>query len=797
MPKPTFARDKIHTASQANLIQPLTSFIGRKKELAQVRQLLTQARLLTLTGVGGCGKTRLARQVAMELAAGRSFEGGVWFVELAALNDPALVAQEVAQTLGIREMFDQSAIASLIDHLADRQLLLLLDNCEHLLAACAELAENLLLASPKLQILATSREPLGIPGETSVLVPSLSLPQPVQASLPTDLTNYDAPALFLDRARSVLPSFVPTEQNMAAIIQVCRRLDGIPLAIELGAARVNVLTVEQIAARLDDRFNLLTSSNRTAVLPRHQTLRETIDWSYQLLSEEERTLFRRLAVFAGGFTLDAVEAICTGAGLQQNEILDTLARLVSKSLVVADILEQREARYHLLETIRQYALDLLRESGEENKLRDRHLAWFRALAEKLKAQWRGPRQKELFDQLEIEHDNLRAALEWSKSEFGSVEAGLLLGSALWRFWEIQNHLREGLEHLTDLLALPQAQAHTAARAKALYGAGYLALMQGLARDYTASESLLNESLAIARERNEPQLIATAIYGLGVVARFRGDHERAEELLQESLRSFRQFENRVGTYISLYNLAEAATTRGDLERAKALHEESLALKRAQNDEWSVANSLMSLATIARLQNNTSRAMDLIQESLTLFLKIGDTANIAFCLREISALASLQGHSQFAVQLYAFADTSLDALGYPSGHAYREQSEHPLASVQARMGESRFHAAWESGRSLTLDQAIEQARGLGSLPQHKSDSQAFTAPHDKDQGLIVSLNERELEVLRLIADGLSNQEIAARLVIALSTVKWHINNLFGKLGVRSRTQAIAQAKELGLL
>lgn len=788
---------KAPIASQTNVIQPLTSFIGRKKELAQIHRLLTQTRLLTLTGVGGCGKTRLARQVASEIASAHSFEDGIWFVELAPLNDPALVPQEVAQTLGIREVFEQSAIGSLIEHLTGKRLFIVLDNCEHLLAACAELVQNLLLASPQLRILATSRESLGVPGETTFLVPSLSLPEAVHSLSSSDLTEYDAPALFVERAQSVLPAFTPTKQNASAILQICRRLDGIPLAIELAAARANILTAEQIAARLDDRFNLLTASNRATVLPRHQTLRETIDWSYQLLSEEERILFRRLAMFAGGFTLDAVETICTGDGLQQNEILDTLARLVSKSLVVADILEQREARYHLLETIRQYALDLLRESGEENKLRDRHLAWFRALAEKLKAQWRGPRQKELFDQLETEHDNLRAALEWSKSGFGSVEAGLLLGSALWRFWEIQNHLREGFEHLTGLLALPQAQAHTAARAKALYGAGYLAMMQGLARDYTVSEAYLNESLTIARELNEPQLIATAIYGLGVAARFRGDLERAEELLQESLGSFRQFGDRVGTYISLYNLAEAATTRGDLERAEALHEESLALKRAQNDEWSVANSLMSLATIARLQNDTSRAMGLIQESLTLFLKIGDTANIAFCLREISALASLQGHSQSAVQLYAFADTLLEALGYPSGHAYREQSEHPLAALHARMGKARFNGAWESGRSLTLDQAIEQARGLDSSLLHKADSQTVNVPGDKNQTLIVSLNERELEVLRLIAEGFSNQEIAERLVIALSTVKWHINNLFGKLGVRSRTQAVAQAREMGLL
>jgi non-specific serine/threonine protein kinase len=774
----------------------LSSFIGRKKELTQVHQLLAQTRLLTLTGVGGCGKTRLAQQVATELASNRLFDDGVWLVELAPLNDPALVPQTVAQTLGIREIFEQSVIASLVDTLADRQLLLLLDNCEHLLLSCAQLAEKLLLASPQLQILATSREPLGLAGETTFLVPSLSLPDFAHPPPGSNLAEYDAPALFVERARSVLPTFTLTEQNTAAIIQVCQRLDGIPLAIELAAARVNVLAVEQIAARLDDRFTLLTANNRTAVLPRHQTLRATIDWSYDLLSEKERTLFRRLAVFAGGFRLEAVETICAGDDLEQNEILDGLARLVSKSLVVAEILEQRQARYHLLETIRQYAFNLLRESGEENKLRDRHLDWYLVLAEGSKAQWRGPKQKEVFDQLEIEHDNLRAALEWSRLESGSAEAGLRLGSALWRFWEIQDHLREGRQHLADLLTLPEVQAHTAARAKALYGAGYLAMAQGMENDYTISETLLEESLAIARELGEPQLIATAIYGLGVVARFRGDNERAVEQLEQSLTLFRQLDDRVGEYISLYNLAEVAISRKDYEQALTFHEESLTLKRAQGDEWSIANSLMSLATLARLQSNYPRAMDLIQESLALFQKIEDTANIAFCLREFSALASIQGQSQSAVQLYAAADTLLEALGYPSGHAYRAESANPLAAVRLRMGEARFNAAQEKGRALTMDQTIKQALRLASEPEYKVELPS-TARDAKDQSLLEPLNERELEVLHLIAEGLSNKKIAERLVIALSTVKWHINNLFGKLGVHSRTQAVAQAKELGLL
>ena len=792
MNKQPFARNKVQNPSPTNLVHDLNSFIGRKKELAQVHQLLMQTRLLTLIGVGGCGKTRLARQVAMELVSTHSFDDGVWWVELASLNDPGLIIQAVAQALGVRETFDQPELESLIDYLTERQLLLVLDNCEHLLSACLPLAAKLLLASPHLKILATSREPLGLAGETAFLVPSLSLPESSHALLSSDFHGYDAPALFFERAKSVLPTFTPTEQNIPAILRVCQRLDGIPLAIELAAARVNVLTVEQIAERLADRFTLLTASNRTAVLPRHQTLQATIDWSYDLLSEKERILFRRLAVFCGGFTLAAAEAICPGNGLEHSEILDELSRLVGKSLVVAEVFRGRQARYHTLEMIRHYALNLWRESGEGHALRDRHCDWFLVLAEAARAQWRGPRQKEVFDRLETEHDNLRAALEWSKRDLGPTPRTLRFGSALWRFWEIHGHLREGLQYLAEVLALPNSQTRNAARAKALYGAGYLSMMQGTEKSFASSETFMSESLAIAQELEDPQLIAFGVYGLGILRRYCGDHEGAVKQLEESLRLFRQLGDRVGTYISLYNLAEAATALGEYEQAQRLHEESLGLKRAQEDEWSVANSLMSLAVLARLQDNHPQAIERLLEGLALFQKIGDMTNVAFSLLEFSILAAHQGHLQLAVQIYAAADKLLEDLGYPRDHAYRAESERQLEIIRSRIGEVQFNTMRERGRLLTWDQAIQQVEGFSSAERHAS-SQTSNA----EQTLVIPLNEREIEVLHLIAEGLSNHEIAERLVIALSTVKWHINNLFGKLGVHSRTQAVAQAKELGLL
>lgn len=323
------------------------------------------------------------------------------------------------------------------------------------------------------------------------------------------------------------------------------------------------------------------------------------------------------------------------------------------------------------------------------------------------------------------------------------------------------------------------------------------MMQGMEKNFTTSEALMNESMTIARELDEPQLIANGIYGLGILARYRGDHTRAVHQLEESLALFRQLGNHVGTYISLFNLAEAATARGDYEQAQKLHEESLTLKREQGDEWSIANSLISLAILARLQENYSRAIDLLQEALALFRKIGDTINVAFCILEFSTIATIQGQSQLAVRLYAVADLLLDGLGYPSHHAYRAESERQIATVRLRMGEDRYKAALKTGRGLPFDQAIEQVRELGSLLENETDLHTNRAFGNKNEVLLVLLNERELEVLRLIAEGLSNNEIAERLVIALSTVKWHINNLFGKLGVHSRTQAVAQAKELGLL
>ncbi|SRR5579884_626936 len=475
-----------------NLPVQLSSFIGREKQIVEVQALLARARLLTLTGSGGTGKSRLSLQVAADLV--ETYRDGVWLVELAAVSDAALVVQAVASVVNVREEPGKPLLQSLVEGLRGKQLLLVLDNCEHVLEAAASLAEGVLKQCPEVKILASSREGLGLSGEQTYRVPSLGLPpDPGQRRTVglEDVIGSESVRLFAERAALVRPDFTLTPGNAPTLARLCHRLDGIPLALELAAARVRALPVEQIEARLQDRFRLLTGGSRTA-LPRQQTLRALIDWSYDLLSETERTLLRRLSVFMGGWTLEAAEAICAGEGIEEWEVLDLLTSLVDKSLVVYEGPEP-STRYRLLETIRQYARDRLYEAGDGALYRDRHRDWFLSLAEQAEPQLQGPEQALWLERLETEHDNLRAALEWSLAADGSAEAGLRLVGALWRFWEMRGYLTEGRAHLADALSHAQTQERTQERARALTGAGNLAWHQS---DYEAARTLHEQSLAI-------------------------------------------------------------------------------------------------------------------------------------------------------------------------------------------------------------------------------------------------------------------------------------------------------------
>jgi predicted ATPase/class 3 adenylate cyclase len=752
-----------------NLPRQLTTFIGREPQMAEVKQLLATTSLLTLTGSGGCGKTRLALQVAAELL--EEYADGVWLVELAALADPALLPQTVAAALGLREEPNRPLTATLVDYLRPKSLLLVLDNCEHLLTACAQLADTLLRAAPHLRVLASSREGLGIAGELTYRVPSLSLPDPRSLPPVERLAEYEAVSLFLDRARFSRPGFSLTPQNAAAVAQICQRLDGIPLAIELAAARVRALPVEQIAARLDDRFRLLTGGSRTA-LPRQQTLRALIDWSYNLLSEGEQTLLRRLSVFSGGWTLGGAEAVGAGAVVAAWEVLDLLTSLVDKSLVAYD--EQGgEGRYRLLETVRQYARDRLLEAGEAAAVRTRHLEFFLNWAEQ------GPGH----ERLEAEHDNLRAALGWSGAQ-GQGEAGLRLGGALWGFWEMRGYWREAREYVAGLLALPGAEARTAARALALQRGGWLAWRQG---DYGTARALLEESLAISREHGDKRDIAKSLTGLGNVAHDQGDYGTAQALLEESLTIFREIGDKWSIARSLASLGRVAGDQGDYGTARALIEESLAIFRESGDKagiswsllglgsvalsqgdsgaarvlleeslaifrerghklgiaWSltilgnvarnegdagaaralfeeslaifrevwdkqgIAKSLCGLGIVVRDQGDLGAARVLIEESLVIFRELGDKEGIAYNLEGLAAVAVAQAQSERAACLFGAAEALREAMGAPLPPAHRAAHDRSVAAVRAALREEAFTAAWAAGRAMPLAQAIEYA------------------------------------------------------------------------------------------
>jgi len=658
-----------------NLPSQLTSFIGRETEMAEVKRLLApasrdartmegtglRARQVTLTGVGGTGKTRLALAVAADMLV--VFPDGVWLIELASVSNPALVPQTVAAPLGMREEPGRPLLATLMSYLRVKNLLLILDNCEHLIEACAQLAEILLRDCPDVKILATSRQPLCIAGEICYQVPSLSLPDADQMSAVVTLKESEAVRLFVDRAETSLPGFVVTDRNAPAVVQVCRRLDGIPLAIELAAARVKMLKVEQIVSRLDDRFRLLTGGSRAA-LPRHQTLSALIDWSYDLLSESECVLLRRLSVFRGGWTLEAAEKVTSDQPevpsdrplvtrhppLGTSDVLDVLTQLVNKSLVVAAREQGEVARYRMLETIREYAWEKLVEAGEPELVQKRHLSFFLKLAEEAEPKLHSTEQMAWLDRLESEHDNLRAALEWSQANGESEEKRLRLAGALFWFWYIRNYVSEGRSWLEEALARGSASDRTLARANALYAAGGLGYKQV---DFRARVQL-EESIAILRDAGPlgRRGLAYALMMLGALAQYYGDIAQLSHF-QESMVSFRELDDKWGLALTL-NWTGAATdpTHPDnysagpgLSRqgsdlvievlsgataARPLYEESLSLLRELGDRWAQTMPLGSLGNSAFCQGEGARGRALFEENLAIQREFGDKLGVAWSL-----------------------------------------------------------------------------------------------------------------------------------------------------------------------
>jgi predicted ATPase/DNA-binding CsgD family transcriptional regulator len=743
--------------------------------------LLENNRLLTLTGSGGCGKSRLALAAARELV--ERFEDGVWMVELASLAEPSLMPQAVAFTLGVRERPGSSLTRALSDYLRTRNLLLILDNCEHLIEACAELAKALLHSCPGLRVLTTSREALGITGEIAWPVPSLSLPDLRRLPDLETLPRYESARLFVERTAAVRPDFTFTEQNAPAVAQVCYRLDGIPLAIEPAAARTKMLSVEEISARLSDSFRLLATGSRTAT-PRQRTMHATMDWSHELLGQKERVLFRRLSVFAGSFTLEAAESICAGEQLHRDEVLELLSQLVDKSLVVA---QERDgtARYRLLETIRQYGRERLEEAGEAAQVREQHAGYYLAVAEEAEPELKGDRQVKWLERLETEHGDLRVAMAWLL-ERGEPESAARLGWALWLFWGIRTHLAEGRRSMERALSARGSVGMTAsARARALFVAGMMANYQG---DHLSAEPLVQESLGLFKELGDKVGTAYALSNAGYVALGQGRYGQAIAVIEEAADLFLEEGEKWGAAIELGFLAVAWRNRGDHKRAKRLAERALAISREIGERQASTSALYTLAILARTEGKDEHARNLFEEGLRLSAELGNEADVAHCLEGLASMYGAEGKIVRAARLWGAEEALLEKLEdavytyLPDRALHRSQ----VAAARSQVDEAAWTAAWTEGRAMSLEQAVSYA-----LEQEPASDPAAPEPH------LAGLSAREVDVLRLVATGLTNAEVADRLFLSSRTVDWHMGSIYRKLEIHSRAEATRFAAEHGFL
>ena len=773
-----------------NLPVRRTSFVGRDRELVGLKRALAMTRLLTLTGAGGCGKTRLALEAAGELVG--AYPDGVWLVELAEFSDPALVVQRVAETLGVREQPGRPLAATLADALRTKDLLLVLDNCEHLIEASAHLADALLGGCTGLRILATSREALNVPGEVVWRVRPLPTPPPEASPTVEELSTCESVRLFLDRARSRLPDFGLTPHNARAVATICRELDGIPLAIELSTARMGALAVEQVAERLEDSLGLLTGGNRTAE-PRQRTLRATLDWSHDLLSGPERTLFGRLSVFAGGFTLEAAERVGAGGDIGDGEVLDLLSRLVDKSLVLAGG-GAGPARYTMLEPVRQYGAERLAAGGEAEEVRRRHASWFFGLAQEVEPWLRGARREVWLERLESEYGNLRAALAWAL-ERGEADLGLWFGGALAEFWYMGGNLGEARRWLETALQNSGEGPPTPARTVALLRAGWIAWEQG---DYEGSSALSGEALALARVAGDEACACAALSSLGWVALLRRDLGRASALAGEALTLGRALDDAGGIARALLVLGLAAVVRRDPERATALHEESLALSLQAGDSLAAALSLGMGALAALLRGDQGRAEKLCEEGFHQAPQPGVTNVAAFLVQASAAVASAQGRPARAARLWGAAESLRESIGANLSPA--EAHAHAPYVEAARTGLDP--AAWEEaraeGRAMTAEEAVAYAlaRGeeQGRARAHRASVSEEPSPAGRPGG---ALTQREREVALLLAGGLTNRQIAGELTISERTVTTHVERILRKLGATSRSQVAARMVRQRLL
>ena len=776
-----------------NLQTQPTPLLGREREVEQVCAKLRRedVRLLTLTGPGGTGKTRLALQVAADLL--DDYKDGVYFVALAPLSDPALVVSTIAQTLGVKESGGRSIMQSLLDYLREKALLLALDNFEQVTAAAPQVAE-LLANSPRLKILATSRIPLHLRGEHEFAVPPLALPDIGHLPALESLSQYAAVELFIERAQAVKAGFSVDNENAPAVAAICVRLDGLPLAIELAAARIKLLAPQAMLRRLEDPLKFLTGGARDLSV-RQQTLRGAIAWSYDLLDENEKRLFRRLAVFVGGFTLEAAAAVCDTNGDLQLDVFEGIAALVDESLLRQESSHDGEPRLFMLETIREYALERLIESGEKEESQRHHLEFFLAFAERGEIELRGAQQLKWLDRLEIEHDNLRAALDWSTQTGGEVQLGLRLGGALSRFWNIRGHFTEGREWLTRLLGLPGASARTAGRAKALCGAGSLLVYlnqieaqrfslrclgesvaiwreledkRGLALSLVylahvtyrqghrpAARALTDESIALSEEGDDKWVSALSMHHLGVIMCWRGDFIRARSIGEKCIAVYRELGDRAELSLALDLLAWITFTEGNPINARRLMEESIALHRELGDDWWTADGLRDLASMAFRQGDYTSARPFCEEDLAIHRKLGNKADIALSLFRLAEYTRYAGDETRALTLY---DQCLLM-------ARESRNQEMVAELLYRVGRvalhqceyAKAHALYKESLAILLELDFKflipwTLKGLGDLARCHGD-EAKARDFD-DQSLAAARASENEEVMIVFLRDLGN-------------------------------------------
>jgi predicted ATPase/DNA-binding CsgD family transcriptional regulator len=736
--------------------------------MAEARRLLAGVRLLTLTGVGGVGKTRLALRMAGDLR--RAFPDGVWLVEFAELEDGEPLAEKVGAVFGVESKAGESLIDELTDFLADKQMLLVLDNCEHLLDDCAALTGRLLSASQGMRVLCTSRQALGITGEYSYPVPSLELPEVIRSGAVPVLDQYDAVGLFVERATAVLPGFAVTSENCDAVVRVCQQLDGIPLAIELAAARLRAFSVEQILDRLGDRYRLLTAGNRIA-LPRQRTLRALIDWSFGLCDDGECVLWARLSVFAGGFDLAGVEAVC-GDGFSADEVFELVAGLVDKSVVIRTD-SGGGVRYRMLETIRQYGRDRLIEAGGEDELRRRHRDWFLAVVQQAEAGWSGPEQVAWGDRMRVENGNLRLALDFCVTEPGESE----FAAALCDHRRAFSSLGEARRWLDRVLTLTDEP--TLGRAKALATTIWIALLQG---DKGAARALLAQCRSVAGKLGSPVASARVLQFSGLAAVFDGDLNPGIELLRAASERFLSQRDRNGTHLAYGQMTMAMALAGHPEAAWHI-DVCLAAIKPETSPEPYAFVLWYRAIHQWREGELAKAAGSIVESLRILPARGDRLLAAYSLETLAWVTAGQGAFDTSARLLGAAESARRAMGCTIGglgHLYGPHRECEGA-VLLKLGGSAFISAYQRGVALSTEEAIALVFGAqtgSSVPEPR--------PREPERG---ALTRREQQIAELVEQGMSNKEIASALVIAQRTAETHVEHILSKLGFHRRAQIAA--------